>query len=133
MTLFQQFGIDLEYLRICKTKHGLWTWQLLIFTIAFDLPGYDVPSAEASSVQESRINPSRNKLPGIHGRLLQIPWQSEETGFFSEHSPLIKEKYLSHTKDLYITISCGYPSLCMGENSYIIIYAYNQTTATFQY
>lgn len=52
---------------------------------------------------------------------------------FSEHSPLIKEKYLSHTKDLYITISCGYPSLCVGENTYIIIYAYNQTTATFQY
>lgn len=49
---------------------------------------------------------------------------------FSEHSPFIKEKYLPHIKDLYITISCGYPSLCMGENTYIV---YNQTTATFQY
>lgn len=82
MTVFQQFGIDLEYLRISEPKHASWTWQLLIFTIAFDLPRYDLPSAEASSVQEPGINPSRNKLPGIHGRLLHIPWQSEETGFF---------------------------------------------------
>lgn len=49
MTLFQQFGIDLEYLRISKPKHALWTWQLLIFTIAFDLSRYDLPSNEASS------------------------------------------------------------------------------------
>lgn len=52
---------------------------------------------------------------------------------FSEKNPLIKEKYLSYIKDLYITIICGYPSLCMGENTYIIIYAYNQTTATLLY
>lgn len=47
---------------------------------------------------------------------------------FSEHSPLIKEKYLSHIKDLYITITCSYPSLCMGENVSI---AYNQSTTSF--
>lgn len=52
MTLFQQLGIDLKYLSISKPKHCLRTWWLLGFTIAFDIPVYDLSSAEASKVHE---------------------------------------------------------------------------------
>lgn len=93
MTLFQQLGVDLKYLSITKPKHGLRTWWLLGFTIAFDIPMYDLSSAEASKVHESGTHAGTSYMRFIEGCCRSCD-NLKNLGC-SEHSPLIKE-YPSH-------------------------------------